>query len=147
MKKVIIALLLSAVALVPQLATADPSVVELAFTCPTTTGTDIHTLANFGNRIAGYGTETLAGTPAINLPFFSTVVATGANIPAKLNQGSYANDATDFDNINSFVSCHYASFGGYDAFTVYYFITNGRGGVITSQTPNTISINVYVGMR
>lgn len=147
MKKIIVASIFGAALFAAQVALADPSIIEIAFTCPSPTGTDVHTLTNFGNRIAGYGSETVAGNPAINLPFFSGYIVGGANIPAKLSVGAYANDSTDFDGTNGTISCKYASFAGYDAFTVDYTLTNVQGGLITNQTPDSITINAYIGLR
>ncbi len=125
---------------------ADPTPIQLAFTCPDTTGIGIHTLSNFGGaRIAGYG-NLMVDTSTGRDPYFTYGIPVGGNIPAKIHNGNYSNAGTDYDPDNAIVSCSYTS-PTFDPFTVLYQLTNGTGGNIFSQTPNSITVVQYVGYQ
>lgn len=141
--------ILAAIVAISSLATtpvvmAAPSFIPIDFTCPSAVGSGPHVLSRFGSTISGYGQEVVDGSPAFNSPHFVYYVSS-PNIPAKLT--SYYNDGTDFDSINSVVSCMYTSSGGYDSFVATYAMTNGYGGQIVSSTSNTISLNQLVGLK
>jgi hypothetical protein len=123
---------------------ADPSPILLNFTCPNTTGTGANTLSNFGARIAGYGSLTVAGSPA-RAPYFTYTFSSG-HFPDLIGSGLYTSSATSFNPVTAVVTCSYVSSGVFDPFTVSYQLTNGNGGVINSQTTSTISITQSVGL-
>lgn len=141
MKKLVLAL---TALLATSTAFADPSIVVIEFTCPTTTGAGPHTLSNYGSRVAGYGTETIDGNPAFNSPYFNFTIGT-ANIPPLLT--SYSSSGTGYNSITGVVSCSYTSSGAFDPITVVYEMTNSNGGQIAAQTTNTITINQFVGLK
>lgn len=125
---------------------ADPSAIPLDFTCPSASGAGVYSLTNFGDRVGGYGTELVAGAPAINKPYFTYLIPSGAKIPAKLASGAYTNAGTDYDNSTNKVTCSYTSAAKYDPFSVSYQLTNGNGGMITKKTASCISILQFVGL-
>jgi hypothetical protein len=128
--------------------TADPSNVAVDFTCPIIAASGANALNNFNNYIGGYGSETINGNPSSpNVPFFVGEIASGANIPADLTTGSYANSGTGFDGGKGTVSCNYTSSASpaFDPITVSYVLTNAYGSKVISQTDTTISIGQYLG--
>jgi len=146
MKKFLALFTLAGLMSIPLLALADPTAVILSFVCPDTTGAGLNSLSNFSDaRIAGYGTLSVAGIPG-RAPYFTYLIPAGANIPSVLNTGNYTNSATAYDPNNAIVSCSYTS-STFSPFTVSYQLTNGAGGIIDSQTANTIAIVQYVGAR
>lgn len=126
---------------------ADPSIVVIVFTCPTATGAGPGTLTNFGARIAGYGTETIDGTPSFNRPYFSGAIAPGANIPANITTGSYSSSGTSFDPTEGIVTCSYTSSTTFDPFSVIYQMVNAGGTQVASSTTSTITLNQFVGLK
>jgi hypothetical protein len=141
-----LALLLASLT-VSSAALADPSIVTIVFTCPSVTGAGPTVLTNFGARIAGYGTETIDGTPSFNSPYFSGTFAPGANIPANITSGSYTSSATGFDPTNGLVSCSYTSSTTFAPFTVTYEMVNAGGTQVQSSTASTITLNQFVGVK
>lgn len=143
-RSIAIASLFAIAGLTASTAMADPSIIQIDFTCPSATGAGYQVLTNFGGyKIAGYGIETINGSPAFNSPYFVYMIPGGANIPGKLT--TYSNSGTDFDSVTGVVSCMYTSSSTFDPFTASYQMTNGQGGQIAGQTNNTISINQFVG--
>jgi hypothetical protein len=130
----------------PMTVFADPTSILLVYGCPNTTGVGPNTLSNFnGARIAGYGTLTVAGTSS-RAPYFTGAISANSHIPGSLSSGNYSSSTTNYDSVNAIVSCSYTS-PSFDPFTVVYQLTNGGGGTIESQTPNSITINQFVGVR
>ena len=143
MKKIIAIVSLSVISglgVIPS-AVADPSTVSVEYTCPTVQGNNQHTLRNSGFRIAGYGISLVNGSPAFNDPFFVFDLIGGNIYPAKLSNAGYVSDSTDYDSTTGIVSCHYSSVSA-PPFAVSYFTTNGIGGIIVSQTANTIMVEL-----
>ena len=124
---------------------ADPNTVEIGISCPTANGTGTHTLSNFGNRISGYGSESINSNPAPMAPYFNLNFTSG-NFPIKIASGAYSSTGTDYDPTTGRVTCSYTS-ATFDPITVTYQMTNGFGGVILSQTAETIVINQYIGLK
>ena len=128
-------------------AIADPNIIEVGIVCPDTSGTGQHTLSNFNSYIAGYGKEYInSGNPAHVSPYFS-MKTFGGNFPALISGGAYASTSTQFDPIQSLVTCNYTSSAGFDPIHVSYWLTNAQGSTILSQTPDTITINLYLGLK
>jgi len=132
--------------LVSTIALADPTLITIEFTCPTTTGTGPNTLVNFGSRIAGYGTELIDGSPAFNSPYFNFSFTTGT-YPSPISAGSYSSSGTGFDALSGIVSCSYTSSTTFSPFTVSYQLTNAGGSQISAQTANTITLFQFLGVK
>ena len=148
MKKIIAVVSLSVISglgVIPS-AVADPSSVNVEYTCPTTQGNNQHTLRNSGFRIAGYGTSVVNGSPAFNDPFFIFDLVGGNIYPAKISAANYVSDSTDYDSTTGIVSCHYSSVSA-PPFAVSYVTTNGIGGIIVSQTANTITVDLPTALQ
>ncbi len=127
-------------------AIASPSTHTIDITCPGVATTAFpFIVTNFKDYIAGYGNELIDGSlPYPNIPYFTYTIPSGANIPSILT--GYVNNGTDYDSTLGQVTCQFSR-SGFDSFSVTYPITNGKGGVISTQTNNTIQVLVPFGIR
>jgi hypothetical protein len=121
---------------------ANPVGLPSDIVCPSTQGTS-NVITNFGNYIAGYGTEFMLSN---SLPIYFKSGLPTAGTPRKL--AGYFNESTDYDSTTGKVSCNYVSNNlGEPAFSVDYFLTNGQGGVVVAQSNNSISLLFQVGVK
>lgn len=123
-------------------ANADPIEYNMQIKCPTINGKQ-NILANYGEYIAGYGTQTLDSSQSRPVYFKSLSLPNG--VPAKLS--TYDNSLVDYNSTTGMVSCTYDSFADQPVFTVSYALTNGRGGIVISQTKESISLALPIGLR
>ena len=141
MKKfyVLPSLLVSAIlSLVTTTAVAYPVNNEGDFTCP-----DISVVANFGDYIAGFGTEAMLSQ--LNHIYFQTT-QWPAGVPNSVT--GYANSGTGYDSVTARVTCSYASADpAHLPFDLSYYVTNGRGGLVVAQTNNSINVVFPVGLH
>jgi len=123
----------------PLLSYADPVNLQIDIQCPIVNSSS-STLSNFGDYIAGYGMETVSNQ------MFPIYFKSGPiqNIPAQLT--NYVNSNTQYDSTKGTITCSYTSNDANPPFTVMYDLTNGKGGVVTSSSANSIDINLPVGM-
>ena len=122
--------------------TSNPVALSVEFVCPGTQGTQ-NIVTNFGSYIAGYGTEFILSNNN-NVYFKSNCLQDGT--PRKLT--NYNSSATDYDSTTGKVTCTYTSNNSIEPnFSVGYYLTNGRGGTIQSQSNNVIAINLPVGFK
>jgi Na+-translocating ferredoxin:NAD+ oxidoreductase RnfE subunit len=129
------------------IAHANPTLVQIVFTCPSVTGNSFHALNRTGKHIVGYGKEMIIGKSSAIFPYFSYEVPPQAHIPVKLALGSYANNGTHFDTNNSMISCNYLSATSFDAFSVNYIALVYPGAFVANQTFNTITIHEFIGLK
>jgi len=121
---------------------ANPVGLPSDIVCPATQGTS-NVLTNFGNYIAGYGTQFMFSN---SLPVYFKSSAYPTGVPSKLV--SYINDTADYDSTTGKVTCSYVSNSlGQPAFSVDYFLTNGQGGIVVAQSNNSISLLFQVGAK
>ncbi|RUR12625.1 hypothetical protein [Legionella sp. km772] len=118
-------------------ASAEPTHHDVTFTCPA-----VNAISHFGDYVAGYGVEAIFGDS--RAVYFKTIMWP-ANVPSNLS--TYNSLATNYDSINSLITCSYVSSDANNAdFDLHYQMTNGKGGLITAQTPNMISIQFPIGL-
>lgn len=121
---------------------ADPSSITVYISCPSTQ-LGQYQITNFGNYIAGFGGEYILGQ-TLNVYFKSQNLP--YNTPASLN--NYFNETVSYDSTTGMVTCSYQSNVGTDPFiTASYMMTNGKGGSIQSQTPESITVMFPVGLK
>ncbi len=135
-------LVLSSAVFASGVVTADPVSVSTYVACPGTQNGSSQ-LTNFGNYIAGFGSQSLL-SQTVFVYFKSEGIP--SNTPGNLT--NYFNDAAAYDSTTGRVSCSYQSSISTDPyFTVSYTLTNGRGGAVQGQTNNAISILFPVGLK
>lgn len=118
-------------------ASADPTAHYVSFTCPA-----INVVANFGDYIAGYGSEWIMNT---HIPVYFKSTAWPSGIPSNLN--TYNNSATNYDSVNAQIICSYMSTNtDNSSFDLLYYVTNGTGGLVTAQTNDSIDLQLPVGL-
>ena len=111
-------------------------------TCPTTLFDDGR-LINYGNYIAGQGTEVLQGVTT--RPLFMTKVMP-PNVFTDLT--GYASTGTYYDSKIGAVKCFYVSeAAGADPFEVQYILPNGNGATAIQATANSIHLKLRVGLK
>lgn len=110
--------------------------------CPYThTGPNIVT--NFGMYVAGFGSENIL--TQTNQVYFTSGDFGVPGVPDSL--ANYSNLSTDYNSARSMVTCTFQSSVPTDPnFSVNYYITNGFGGYINSQSNDTISLTLPVGL-
>lgn len=133
---------LSPMAIANSIISSNPVALFVEFVCPGIQGTT-NIVTNFGSYIAGYGTEFILSNS--NSVYFRSSCTT-ESVPHKLT--NYSNLSTDYDSTTGKITCTYTSNNQDDPnFSVAYFLTNGRGGTIQSQSNNVISVNLPVGFK
>lgn len=121
---------------------ANPVGLPSDIVCPATQGTS-NVVTNFGNYIAGYGTQFML---ANSLPIYFKSSGAPTGVPSKLV--SYINDTADYDSATGKVTCSYVSNSlGQPAFSVDYYLTNGQGGIVVAQSNNSVSLMFQVGVK
>lgn len=140
-----LASLLSLSAIAPTLAFAEPGGLNIVITCPATNGNQ-NVLTNFGEYIAGYGQETIEGVGGMPV-YFRSFASNFSNLPTKLT--NYRNEGVTYVSTTGQVNCNYVSQSPNKepAFDVSYTLTNGKGGSVTRQAPNSITIRLPVGLK
>lgn len=140
MKKIINSLIISfGVMLASPLALAAPITHTVDFVCPAASS-----LANFGNYIAGFGSEILSRSTT-NIIYFQSRDGI-QDVPSSFV--NYSNAATSYDGPSGSVMCKYLSTNASErSFDISYTITNGKGGRIITQTNNTIRVLFLVGFK
>lgn len=134
----------SALTLMPCVASADPVGVKIDVKCPAAGSNGPDALANFGDVIAGYGQEVV--TNQNNPIYFKSTAPLAPNTPSKLS--NYRNDSVDYDSTTGTVSCNYVSLIYPEPrISVSYVLTNGKGGIVTNQAGDYVSITLPVGFR
>ena len=135
-------LVLSSVSLAPAMAVADPTSTSLTISCPSTQ-LSANMITNFGSYIGGFGVESLL-SQTMNVYFISQSVP--YNTPATL--ANYFNETVSYNSTTGIISCSYQSNVPTDPFfSVAYQLTNGRGGYVTSQSSNALSLNFPLGLK
>lgn len=115
---------------------AEPTKHDVTFTCPA-----INAIAHFGDYVAGYGSESIFGD--IRPVYFKTNLWP-IGIPSTLS--TYSSSATHYDSITALITCSYISSDvNNTAFDLLYHMANGRGGFVTAQTLNMISLQFPIG--
>ncbi|MBA2649819.1 MAG: hypothetical protein H0U75_09555 [Legionella sp.] len=140
MKKIISSLIISVAATFVQIpAIADPITHKVDFICPAA-----DTLANFGQFIAGYGSEILSASTT-NKIFFKSKQCS-LDVPTYL--GNYFSTTTNYDGPSGIVTCSYNSLNPSESsIDISYEITNGKGGRILNKTNSTIRVLFLVGTQ
>lgn len=134
MKKYLFA---AACALIVSTASADPSKYNLTFTCP-----NVDVISNFGDYLGAYGTELIFGE---SHPVYFRSTVWPSNVPGDVN--TYASYAANYNALTAQVICSYMSTNTEHAsFDLLYYISNGKGGLITAQTESIISLEMPVGL-
>lgn len=119
-------------------ASAYPIGHQADFSCPVITA-----VANFSDYVAGYGSEAILGHTH---PIYFRTVLWPSGVPSNLS--SYTNSGTNYDSTTALVYCHYSSNADTEQpFDLTYYVTNGRGGLIQSQTNNAISVLLPLGLH
>ena len=138
--------LLCCLAFLPAISVADtidlsPSNTEVNITCPISLPNQDNTLTNFGDYIAGYGTETVFSQKK------SIYFTSDFSVPnAPIILVDYFNASAVYNSTKGTVSCIFQSIIPTDPiFSVHYQLTNGLGGTIVSQTSSTVNIALPVG--
>ncbi|KTD14780.1 hypothetical protein Lgra_0483 [Legionella gratiana] len=110
--------------------------------CPVTQGAS-NSITNFGDYIAGFGTENILSQ---NNPIYFKSISLAHNVPAQL--GNYYNETTNYNSTTGEVTCNYVSNNPIEPrFAVAYTLTNGKGGAVQGQSSNSISIIFPVGLK
>jgi len=140
MKNYLATMLLSAVAVTPGPVVANPINVSTFLACPGTNFSN-NVITNFGSYIAGYGEQSFLST---TIPIYFKSEHCIGDAPRSLI--NYTNFSTSYDSVTGTVTCSYqSSIVSEPLLTVAYTITNGKGGIITSQAPNGISLLIPIG--
>jgi hypothetical protein len=117
---------------------ADPIRVQSDFTCPS-----INMVSNFGSYIAGLGEEAVLSQ---HNPVYFRSHHFPVGVPDSLS--SYSNYSTDYNSVTAYVTCSYVSSEPMQLpFDLTYYVTNGLGGRVVSQTSNTINIIFSIGYK
>jgi hypothetical protein len=122
--------------------TINPTGLNIDIVCPETqSGPNV--LANFGDYIAGYGYENIL-SQTNNIYFKSSCLP--SDIPNQLT--NYNNDSVKYNSTTGLVTCAYSSINQNEGnFSINYTLTNGRGGVVLSQSNNEINLLLPVGFK
>ena len=145
-------LVLSSLALVPALAMAShpipnptpggPSALTVDVSCPGVHGVT-NVITNFGDYVGGYGVEYIMSQPGV--PAYFTSPFLPPTVPSSLVY--YFNETANYDSKTGIVSCTYlSSLPTEPGFSVAYYVTNGRGGAINTQTASTVEIIFPFGL-
>lgn len=133
----------SLLALTPAIAVADPTELDIRVVCPGTYGYN-NVLTHHGDYVAGYGEEFIDRVGGKQIYFKSTTLAD--NTPKDLS--NYRNEKVEYDSTSGRVSCTYSSNQNQEPLlSVSYTLTNGKGGIVTSQSFNEIAIRLPLGLR
>lgn len=123
--------------LISKTTVAYPIGVSVIFTCPC-----INMLTNSNEQVAGVGTELIFGK---NNPV-NFESPTSATLPNQFL--NYNNAGIDYDSVLGEVTCSYVSSVSTDQpFSLSYSMTNGKGGIMSAKSNNTMSIILSVGIR
>ncbi len=121
---------------------ADPIEYSMEIKCPAINGTK-NILANYGDYVGGYGSQIIDSNQSRPIYFKSLSLPNG--MPAKL--GTYDNSLAEYNSATGIVSCKYDSFADQPVFTVSYALTNSKGGIVVSQTRDSIFLMLPIGLR
>lgn len=134
----------SALAIFPTIASADPVSYDVEVMCPTAVGEASSSLGRFADYVAGYGFEFLPDGNELQVYFKSDAYLDG--IPASL--GNYYNDSVSYDSTTGNVSCNFVSSDySENPFSVNYHLTNATGGTATVMGSDDIIVSVPFGLK
>ena len=126
------------------IALAQDNVIKISANCPHI-GTAANDVTNYGNNLAGTGTERVnSGAPTDVL--FQGFIVLGSSIPTDLKAASYNNSGVSYNLANGAVMCTYSSSKGFSSFSISYVMKNALGGTVTGSTNQTIHIKFPVGI-
>lgn len=135
----------SALTVMPVVASADPVVFNIKVTCPISGTSAPNDLSNFGDVIAGYGKEELEDNN-YNVIYFKSTAPLNPNTPHKLD--NYRNESIDYDSATGTVSCNYISaMQSEPRLSVSYVLTNGKGGRVAERTGSYVNILLPLGVH
>jgi len=134
------ALAVSAVVAAPLALAQNPTNILINVVCPSTQ-TPTNVITNFGNYIAGYGTEQIDQNPMVQ-PYF--VGQTATDTPPRLN--GFNSSGVNYDSTTGQVDCSYTQ-SGFTDLVVSYVLTNGRGGAVQNSNQNSLIIAMPVGLK
>lgn len=139
MKKHILSTFAVACTLLSSAVNADnPTSHQINVTCPA-----VNLVSNFGDYLAGYGSETIFGNL---VPIYFKNMVFPAGVPTELT--TYSVTDVNYNSTTAQVACSYTSSNASNpSFDLNYYITNGKGGLITAKTATMISLQLPVGFR
>ncbi len=115
-----------------------PTSHNVVFTCP-----EVNAVSHFGDYLAAYGYEWIMGN---SVPVYFKSIAWPAGVPNDLS--SYSSTGTSYNSITAYVNCSYTSNDVNNSpFDLSYYVTNGKGGLITGQNSNSINLQLPVGLK
>ena len=121
--------------------------VKITVDCPSPSNHSADRLINYGNYIAGQGTERV-NSDAPTHPLFQGAVLAGTNIPTDLVAAGYKNKGVTYNPADGGVVCKYKSHhAGNDPFSVSYIMDNALNGVVAGSGFEQIHIKIPVGLK
>jgi len=140
-KKIALTFAALVVACSSPLALANPVGVEIDVFCPQTQYA-FNMLSNYGDFIAGYGSENVGGQDT-QIYFKSNTSVKG--VPTNLDQ--YTNAEVAYASTTGNVTCSYMSNDGTPSFKIIYTLINGKGGQVFGASSNSITVEIPLGAK